>query len=89
MILEFPDKEWFDAVKAETNTNWKMAYSIIKEALETKYNMKNHRRANTLFALAWEHGHACGVYDIVGFYVEFATLLEDDSEKRDSYPHSK
>ena len=78
MVLEFPDEEWFNLIKAETNTNWKMAYSIVKEAVETKYNMKNHSRANTLFGLAWEHGHAYGVYDIVRLYVEFATLLEDN-----------
>lgn len=46
-----------------------------KDFLEEWFETKDHPKAGKLFALAWEHGHAYGVYEVAIYYDDFMELI--------------
>ncbi len=49
--------------------------SRLRKSLEEEYGLIDHPKAETLWGLAWEHGHACGYGEIINHYEDFAALL--------------
>ena len=48
-----------------------------REDLERDFGVPHdHPKADALFALAWEYGHAYGVQEVASHYAEMKTLLE-------------
>jgi hypothetical protein len=46
-----------------------------KEFFEDWFGTKDHPKADKLFTLAWEEGHACGIYEVALYYSDFMELL--------------
>lgn len=40
-----------------------------------QYGVESHPKAERCFALAWEHGHASGLEEVMGYFEEFVELL--------------
>ena len=36
----------------------------------------DHPKRAKLWSLAWEHGHACGLSDVVAYYTDFVELIK-------------
>lgn len=51
-------------------------YKNHKEKCEAKHNLTGHPKADTLYHLAWEMGHACGYYEVENYYDDMAILLK-------------
>jgi len=43
--------------------------------LEASYGVQDHPKANKVWELAWEHGHANGFSEIEHYYHEFVSLI--------------
>lgn len=51
-----------------------------RTALEEEYGTSGHPKADTLYRLAWEHGHAHGLHEVDHFYSDFVELLDLDKK---------
>lgn len=47
----------------------------VRISLEEEHGVTGHPKAEHLWDLAWEHGHACGYGDVVSYYEDFVKLL--------------
>jgi hypothetical protein len=50
--------------------------ALFKSDLEAEHGLAGHPKADLLFDIAWEHGHANGYYDVEIHYSELAELLK-------------
>ena len=48
----------------------------LRIALEEHYAMKGNPKADILFHLAWEYGHASGNYDVIYSYSDMVALVK-------------
>lgn len=48
----------------------------LKERLLAEHGLITHPKADLLFGLAWEHGHAHGEGEVAMYFADFAELLK-------------
>lgn len=56
-----------------------VANAEFRVALESENHMLNHPKADRLWDLAWEHGHSSGLQDVIHYYEEFLSLVQDST----------
>lgn len=44
--------------------------------LAAEHGITGHPKEAKLMALAWEHGHSCGLSEVVNYYEQFVELLK-------------
>jgi len=49
----------------------------LKQDLLSENKLTNHPKADKIFDLAWEYGHANGLLEVVGHFEEFMELIKD------------
>jgi hypothetical protein len=58
------------------------ALSKMRLDLQRHHNVPHdHPKAQALFDLVWEHGHALGLSEVRAMYAEFVTLLDLESTR--------
>ena len=55
-----------------------MKYSEHKSILENKYGTSGLKKADKLYALAYEFGHSNGYDEVENFYSEILELIKDN-----------
>ena len=72
---------WTSRYEYPTNKEvMQIDYEDLKGFLEERYHLQGHPKADLLYRLAYEEGHAYGRYEITMYYVMMAELL-DPKEK--------
>lgn len=46
-----------------------------KMALAKEFGLEQHPKLDTLYSLAWNHGHSAGFAEVAHYFEEFSTLL--------------
>ena len=49
---------------------------IFKADLLAEHGLTDHPKAQAIYRLAWEHGHAGGLSEVVNYFIEFAELVK-------------
>ena len=50
----------------------------LRDRLEREYGVAStHPKSGTLFKLAWEYGHSCGISEVESYYSELSKLLDN------------
>ncbi len=44
--------------------------------LSVEHGVAGHHKETKLWELAWEHGHSCGLSEVVNYYEQFVELLK-------------
>ena len=52
----------------------------IKQRVLSHLGLVGHPKADVLFELAWEHGHAAGEYEVLNYAEEFSVLLDKENK---------
>lgn len=66
------DRPVYEAYEADINR----LHQLFRSDLEHEFGMVGHPKADALFRLAWEHGHASGHAEVASYYSEFAELAK-------------
>lgn len=53
-----------------------MTYNEHKRQLEEKYDLVDHPKADTLYRLAYEFGHACSWNEVDTYYQDLMELID-------------
>lgn len=50
--------------------------AVCRQSCELQFHVPHdHPKAETLFELAWDHGHSAGLAEVATYYGEFAELI--------------
>jgi hypothetical protein len=56
----------------------KQILSEFQDELISRLGLLDHPKANKLYEMAWEHGHASGLGEVASYAEDLAQLLKDD-----------
>lgn len=65
-----------DAYWKEASAKADQAEKDLRASLETEFSMTGHPKAEKLWKLAWDYGHAYGDNDIRGYYIDLVELVQ-------------
>lgn len=68
------DRAAYDAYNRETDAINK----LFRSDLEKQYGMKRNSKAQTLWNMAWDAGHASGYYEVFAHYQNFVDLVKKE-----------
>ena len=71
----FSDKSLFRKAQREYREKENALVALFKKDLLEELGVLNHSKADTLWNLAWEHGHSCGLGDVALYADEFSELM--------------
>lgn len=68
--LEVPDKEAYKIIN-------KAILNYFAKLLYIEHNVQNNPRADKVWQLAYEYGHASGLHEVASYFYDLVVLIQD------------